>query len=291
VRPGPSHGTHLRDPQGHHVRPLGQDGEGLHQQLSGDAIGIARRVADVDDSRERTAQVPEGEVVELVRHAEEARRVAHDGSDLDCLVREVLLAVGSGQAAAAYEEVVYEGYAPHGIAVLVECATDNPTRTVANVRTHFGRLGGNMGATGSVGFQFKRMGVFRLDPTGIDQEALELDLIDHGLEEMGESTSDKGEPQLVVRCAFADFGQLQKALEDRKITPRSAESEYVAQTPLELPEEKVFNNIQRYGNTTAASVPIALHEAVLAGRVKPGALVCLAAFGAGFTCAAALMRW
>ena len=60
---------------------------------------------------------------------------------------------------------------------------------------------------------------------------------------------------------------------------------------LELPEEKVFNNIQRYGNTTAASIPIALHEAVREGRVRPGALVCLAAFGAGFTWAAALMRW
>jgi YebC/PmpR family DNA-binding regulatory protein len=143
----------------------------------------------------------------------------------------------AGQTATAYEEVLYEGYAPHGVAVLVESATDNPTRTVANIRTGFSRFGGNMGASGSVAFQFKRMGVFRLDPAGIDQEALELDLIDHGLEEMGESTSDKGEPQLVIRCPFADFGRLQKALEDRKITPRSAESEYIAQTPLELPED------------------------------------------------------
>ena len=144
----------------------------------------------------------------------------------------------AGQTAAAYEEILYEGYGPHGIAVLVESATDNPTRTVANIRTGFSRFGGNMGSTGSVAFQFKRMGVFRLDPKGLDQDALELDLIDHGLEEMGESTNDKGEPQLVIRCAFADFGRLQKALEDRKITPRSAESEYIAQTPMELPEDK-----------------------------------------------------
>jgi len=142
----------------------------------------------------------------------------------------------SGQTAAAYEEIVYEGYAPHGIAVLVEAATDNPTRTVANVRTHFSRFGGNLGASGSVAFQFKRMGVFRLNPAGIDQDALELDLIDHGLEEMGESTGEKGEPQLVVRCAFADFGRLQKALEDRGITPISSESEYITQNPRELPE-------------------------------------------------------
>ena len=72
-----------------------------------------------------------------------------------------------------------------------------------------------MGATGSVAFMFKRMGVFRLKPEGIDPESLELDLIDHGLEEMGESTGEKGEPQLVIRCAFNDFGKLQKALEDR----------------------------------------------------------------------------
>jgi len=142
----------------------------------------------------------------------------------------------SGQTGAAYEEIVYEGYAPHGVAVLVESATDNPTRTVANVRTHFSRFGGNLGATGSVAFQFKRMGVFRLNPSGLDQETLELELIDHGLEEMGESTGEKGEPQLVVRCAFNDFGHLQKALEDRGITPISSESEYITQNPRELPE-------------------------------------------------------
>jgi len=144
----------------------------------------------------------------------------------------------SGQGGESYTEVLYEGYAPHGIAVLVETATNNPTRTVANVRMHFTRHGGNLGNSGSVAFQFKRMGVFRLNPQGIDAEALELDLIDHGLEEMGETTSDKGEAQLLVRCAFADFGQLQRAIEERKITPISAESEYVAQSSMELPEDK-----------------------------------------------------
>jgi YebC/PmpR family DNA-binding regulatory protein len=143
----------------------------------------------------------------------------------------------SGQGGANYEEIIYEGYAPHGIAVMVECATDNPTRTVANVRSAFNKGGGNMGSTGSVGFMFKRMGVFRLKPEGIDPEALELDLIDHGLEEMGETTSDKGEPQLLIRCAFSDFGHLQKALEDRKIVPISAESEWVATTPTTLSED------------------------------------------------------
>ena len=144
----------------------------------------------------------------------------------------------SGQGAQVLEEILYEGYAPHGVAVIVEAATDNPTRTVANVRSCFNKFGGNMGATGSVGFQFKRMGVFRLNPAGIQPETLELELIDYGLEEMGESTGEKGDVQIVIRCAFPEFGHLQKALEDRKITPISAESEFIPQNPMSLPEEK-----------------------------------------------------
>ena len=143
----------------------------------------------------------------------------------------------SGHDTTNYDEIVYEGYGPHGIAVLVECATDNPTRTVANIRSAFQKFGGNMGSTGSVGFMFKRMGVFRLKPEGLDAESLELDLIDHGLEEMGESTGEKGDAQLMIRCAFPDFGRLQKALEDRKITPISAESEYIPSTATALPED------------------------------------------------------
>jgi YebC/PmpR family DNA-binding regulatory protein len=142
----------------------------------------------------------------------------------------------SGKDAESFQEITYEGYAPHGVALIIETATDNPTRTVSNMRTHFNKGGGSLANSGSVGFQFKQMGVFRLKPDGVDQDALELELIDHGLEEMGESTGEKGEPQLVLRCAFADFGQLQKALEERGITPISAEGEYVAQTPVELPE-------------------------------------------------------
>ena len=144
----------------------------------------------------------------------------------------------SGKEAANYTELLYEGYAPHGIAVLVECATDNPTRTVASIRNIFSKNGGNLATSNSVSFQFKRMGVFRLNPEGIDQDDLELYLIDHGLDEMGESTGEKGEPQIVVRCAFADFGHVQKALEDRGITPISAEHEYICSAPTDLPEEQ-----------------------------------------------------
>jgi YebC/PmpR family DNA-binding regulatory protein len=144
----------------------------------------------------------------------------------------------SGQGAADYELVLYEGYAPHGIALLVETATDNVVRTVANVRMHFKAGGGNLGTTGSVGFLFQRMGVFRLNPEGLDQDVLELELIDHGLQEVGEGRGEKGEKQLVLRCAFTDFGELQSAIEARGITPLSADSEYIAQTLIELPEEQ-----------------------------------------------------
>lgn len=144
----------------------------------------------------------------------------------------------SGNDAADYEVVLYEGYAPHGIALLVETATDNPTRTIANIRMHFNKGGGNVGTTGSVSFLFTRLGVFRLDPEGLDLEALELELIDHGLEEMGEGKGEKGERQIILHCAFNDFGQMQSALEERGITPISAESEYIPNTLVELSEEQ-----------------------------------------------------
>ncbi len=144
----------------------------------------------------------------------------------------------SGHDQKAYEVVLYEGYGPHGVAVVVETATDNVVRTVANVRMHFKDHGGNLGTTGSVLFQFQRMGVFRLAPEGLDLEALELDLIDHGLEEMGEGRGENGEKQIVIRCAFASFGRLQAAIEQRKLPLVSAESEHVAQTPVELSEER-----------------------------------------------------
>jgi len=143
-----------------------------------------------------------------------------------------------GKDAANYEVLIYEGYAPHGVAVMVETATDNPTRTIAAVRSILHKFGGNVGLTGSVSFMFKRMGVFRLNPEGIDQDDLELYLIDHGLEEMGEGRGEKDEPQLVIRCNFPDFGQVQKALEDRQIPVLSAEHEYLCLSATELPEEQ-----------------------------------------------------
>jgi transcriptional/translational regulatory protein YebC/TACO1 len=106
------------------------------------------------------------------------------------------------------------------------------------VRSCLSKGNGNLGATGSVSFLFRRMGVFRLEPGGIDQDTLELELIDDGLEELGESIGEKGETQILIRCAFADFGRLQKALEDRGIKPILAESEYIPLTPVELADEQ-----------------------------------------------------
>ena len=142
----------------------------------------------------------------------------------------------SGKDATSYEQIIYEGYAPHGVALIIECATDNPTRTVASLRAIISKGGGNLGSTGSVSFQFRKMGVFRLKPDGIEQDDLELYLIDYGLDEMGESTGDKGEPQIVARCPFADFGKMQEALEKRGVTPFSATHEYICTAPVQLPE-------------------------------------------------------
>lgn len=145
----------------------------------------------------------------------------------------------SGEGAADYEELIYEGYAPHGIALLVETATDNPTRTIANIRVHFNKGNGSLGASGSVGFLFQRMGMFKLRPEGIDREELELELIDHGLEQLEEDRDEEGAPLLVIRCAFNDFGNLQSAIEARGLDVVSAESEYVPVTTTKLEDEQV----------------------------------------------------
>ena len=147
-----------------------------------------------------------------------------------------------------FEEILYEGYGPHGVAILVETATDNHVRTVANIKSHFNKGGGALGNSGSVAFQFKKMGVFKLKPEGLNAEELEFDLIDHGLEEMGEGTGENGEPILVLRCAFNDFGKMQKALEEKNITPVSAEVEWIPTTtvPLnDLQAEEVSKLIER----------------------------------------------
>ncbi|PUZ24871.1 YebC/PmpR family DNA-binding transcriptional regulator [Chitinophaga parva] len=133
-----------------------------------------------------------------------------------------------------YEEVVYEGYAPHGIAVMVETATDNPTRTVANVRMHFNKQGGTLGNSGSVAFMFNRVGEFKVKNDGQNLDDLELELIDFGLEEIGEDS----EGNIIIRVAFNEFGNMSKALEDKGITVISSELKRLPQNTVELPEEQ-----------------------------------------------------
>lgn len=143
-----------------------------------------------------------------------------------------------GKDTESYDEVLYEGYGPGGVAVLVEAATDNNTRTVANVRTYFNKHNGSLGNSGSVSFLFKKMGVFKLHLAGLNPEDLELELIDFGLEEMGEGTGENDEPVLIIRVPFNEFGTMQKALEDRKLTPISSEMEWIPLSTTSLDEEK-----------------------------------------------------
>lgn len=135
-----------------------------------------------------------------------------------------------------YHEEVYEGYAPHGIAILVETATDNPTRTVANVRMHFNKNNGSLSTSGSVAFMFNRMGEFKIKNENIDAEELELELIDFGLEEIGEDE----EGNIIIRTAYNEFGNMSKALEEKNIEVITAELTRIPTNTLELSEE--FSN-------------------------------------------------
>lgn len=132
-----------------------------------------------------------------------------------------------------YEEIVYEGYAPHGVAVMVETATDNSTRTVANVRMHFTKGGGTLGTSGSVAFTFNRMGEFKIKNSGLNIEELELELIDFGLEEIGEDA----EGNIIIRTAFNEFGNMSKALEEKGIEVVTAELTRIPTNTVELGEE------------------------------------------------------
>jgi YebC/PmpR family DNA-binding regulatory protein len=137
-----------------------------------------------------------------------------------------------------YEEIVYEGYAPHGVAVLVETATDNTNRTVANVRSYFTKTNGSLGKTGSLDFIFSRKAVFRFDPGERDLEELELELIDAGLEDLYVEGDEEGNDVAVIHTSFEDFGKMQKALEGLGIEVKSAKLERISQSTTEVTEEQ-----------------------------------------------------
>jgi YebC/PmpR family DNA-binding regulatory protein len=135
--------------------------------------------------------------------------------------------------AKAMDEVIFEGYGPHGVAVLVETATDNNTRTVANIRMYFNRAEGSLGKTGSLDFIFNRKGIFTIEKGTRTLEDLELELIDFGAEEF-----ESDENEVAVYTSFSDFGPMQKALEEKGITIISAELDRIPATYAEVTEEQ-----------------------------------------------------
>ena len=133
-----------------------------------------------------------------------------------------------------YKEVLFEGYAPYGIAVIVETATDNNTRTVANIRSYFNKCGGSLGTSGSVAFMFDHTCNFRINGDELDPEEIELEFIDHGAEEV--FSDDDG---ILIYAPFDCFGSLQSELESRNIEILSSGFERIPHTTKELNEEQI----------------------------------------------------
>lgn len=141
-----------------------------------------------------------------------------------------------------YIEMTYEGYGPYGVAIVVEAATDNPNRTVANIRMYFNKYNGSLGKTGSLDFLFERKGVFKIAKDNLNVENLELELIDHGLEDLAVD-----ENEIYIYTAFTDFGAMSKALEEKKINVISAEKQRIPNNYVEVPEtqqEEVINLVE-----------------------------------------------
>jgi YebC/PmpR family DNA-binding regulatory protein len=130
-----------------------------------------------------------------------------------------------------FQEIVYEGYAPHGVPVLVECATDNPTRTVANIRLQFSKNHGTMGNSGSVSFMFERKGLFKFEPSKLNLDELELDLIDAGAEDI-----QRDAEETIIYTKFTEFGHMSKFLESKKLEAKSSELNYIPNSTKELTE-------------------------------------------------------
>jgi len=134
-----------------------------------------------------------------------------------------------------FDEIIYEGYAPHGVPVLVECTTNNPTRTVASVRLYFNRANGAMGTNGSVSFMFEHVVLFKIEAGNLNKDDMELELIDFGLEDI---TFDEEQKQFIIQTKFSDFGKMQAALEERKISVIETSKTYIPTTTKELTPEQ-----------------------------------------------------
>ncbi|MDE5904216.1 YebC/PmpR family DNA-binding transcriptional regulator [Duncaniella sp.] len=139
-----------------------------------------------------------------------------------------------------FKEITYEGYGPHGIAIFVEAATDNNTRTVANVRSYFTKHGGSLGTQGSLTFLFDHKSVFKIKPKdGVSLEDLELELIDYGVDELEDITDDEtGEEQVILYGAFEEYSNIQKYLEDNGFEIISSEFERIPNDLKEVTAEQ-----------------------------------------------------
>jgi YebC/PmpR family DNA-binding regulatory protein len=141
----------------------------------------------------------------------------------------------SDKSTIGYEEVIYEGYAPHGVPVLVECTSNNPTRTVANIRMYFSRNGGSLSSSGSVSFMFDRKALFKISSEGLNREETEFELIDYGAEEF---TWDDEHKELIIQTPFTDFGKMQKGLEDKHLEIKESSKSYLPTSFKELNDEQ-----------------------------------------------------
>jgi YebC/PmpR family DNA-binding regulatory protein len=140
----------------------------------------------------------------------------------------------SSKDTTGYQEITYEGYGSHGVAVMVECATDNPTRTVANVRHHFNKYGGSLGVTGAIAFMFERKALFSISKEKVtDLENFELEMIDFGLDELSHD-----DESIYIYVSFQEFGTMQKALEERDLEIKATEFQFIPNNYKELNEEQ-----------------------------------------------------
>lgn len=138
-----------------------------------------------------------------------------------------------------YKEVVYEGYAPHGIAIVIETLTDNPTRTVGNIRSYFNKLGGSLGTSGSLEFLFDRKSNFKIADNGANLEELELEMIDCGVDEIFREEEEDGSSSIILYGGFTDFNTIREYLENNKYEIKESGFERIPNDYKELtPDQK-----------------------------------------------------
>ena len=151
---------------------------------------------------------------------------------------------GKEKDSANFLELTYEGYLSHGIAVYIECTTDNQQRTVSNVRAIFNKYSGNLGTNGSLSFLFERKGIFTIPQGDLDQDEFELELIDAGAEDI-----ELEDGFFSITTAMEDFGKVQKKLEEMGIEPENAELQRIPNDTVKLPEEeskKILKVIEQF---------------------------------------------